>query len=328
MKLKTLFIVTVFILMSAITSFSFQDNDFTYENGKLISQKDNIETYLPTKPEVIPVNILGTKMNCYQSFSDDGVFNVFVHRHLYISKSNASSYLSNLYKESLRVFKNVKILYSRTMECEGMPALKSKAEFEADGINFYKESLLMLGGNKTYSMSILYPKANSETIKSDKEKMFDSFKLLKKPDKSGRYVDENNDFSIIFPNGWDIEQRDHNKVIAWCPSQDDGYRPRIAIAITKNLIPLDLEAAFKSTIASIKMFSGDNVIEEGEMAVNSNKAKWAVMLRKDDKHESKSIVYEFVRNRDDFTIFCYATADQFQKYKPIFDETVKSFRFE
>jgi hypothetical protein len=149
-----------------------------------------------------------------------------------------------------------------------------------------------------------------------------------------RYYNQARGYSIVLPEGWGIEVRSRGAwLLASRPSQKS--RPvveQITVSVRPDPQCGDLEQCFKYLWRRSKK-RGTGVskrFEEGETTIDSTEARWVIYTSVvGGWGDSKKVLkYVLLKDRRLCIISGSAPEEDFSTWRPLFERTAKSFRFE
>ena len=192
-KIAPIFVLLVIALIApAFSNVLPQNNAGEYDDGKFVSIADRFEIYLPVNPKLIKTKTQGLLVKCYESATDDAVFDVFVHEYKWdeLSKEAIDAYLTTLMKTSLNVWENAEILYSKRSILNGRPILDFRASIQQYDRQLIKFSRIIMGKERTYALTVLCLEENADKIIDSFILFLDSFNILDERYKLDRYYDK------------------------------------------------------------------------------------------------------------------------------------------
>ncbi|MFH2139103.1 MAG: hypothetical protein ABII88_11455 [Candidatus Omnitrophota bacterium] len=138
-------------------------------------------------------------------------------------------------------------------------------------------------------------------------------------------------FSIKFPQGWQTTQDKDTVVSALSPFEDDQdiLQEAVGVIAQNHYLPILLDDWF----ASVRSEARETIlryreIETGQMVIGDINLKWIKRSYFDDIGEIVDKSYCFVKGNRGYIISCNSQPDKFSKYEKLFEESVKTFRFE
>lgn len=327
-----LILLAIALFTSAFGNVPPQKIDGEYNAGIFVSKVDKFEAHLPIKPKLLKTKKQGLLVKCYESSTDDAIYNVFVHEYKWdkLSKKSIDNYLTTLMTTSLNVWKNAEILYSKRSTLSGRPIIDFRASFQHKNTQFYKVSRIIMGKERTYALTIIYPQHNSDKVENSIIQFLDSFNIFDEKYNIDRYYDKERGFSIRFPVGWRVKEIDDSTIDARSPLSDskDIFRELITINVIGQPPPESLDKEFENVLAEFRRERTAKILGSGQLSIDNEKVKWLIIQLSDQEPNNKLIFYILIKGHSFYTITCVAKVDTFLKYKPIFEKAVKSFRFE
>lgn len=150
-----------------------------------------------------------------------------------------------------------------------------------------------------------------------------------------RFVDKGRGFSIALPTGWQ-QDKDAYGTVVMALSQKEGksdtFQENINVVVEALSGKMSSKEYFDASQTAIKKVFHDQSFrleKSGKERLANNDFYWSVYVHKTQKGAlAKVLQYVTVKDLRAYIITCSASPDRFNKYKPTFDSSLKSFRFE
>lgn len=152
---------------------------------------------------------------------------------------------------------------------------------------------------------------------------------------TSRFVDKGRGFSIALPSGWQ-QDKDALGTVVMALSQKEGksdnFRENINVVVEALSGKMSSKEYFDASQAAIKKVFHDQSFrleKAGKEKLANNEFYWSVYTHKTPAGSlAKVLQYVTVKDLRAYIITCSAAPDRFNKYRPTFDTSLKSFRFE
>ncbi|MBN2070565.1 MAG: hypothetical protein JW814_03820 [Candidatus Krumholzibacteriota bacterium] len=163
------------------------------------------------------------------------------------------------------------------------------------------------------------------------------FNLLcsgKKPQDPGRYYSPDKEFSIVFPDGWQVKVEDSfggsfTEAVSPWESDEDIFSEYIGIDIEEMPQKTGLSDLFDSMVEEqAGEFDYFAEIERGDIRINGEEAKFLIFDIAMAEGKNRVISYTMVRGRKSCLISCVAEDLKYDEYKNMFERSAATFRFE
>jgi len=147
-----------------------------------------------------------------------------------------------------------------------------------------------------------------------------------------RYTNKEKGFSIKFPADWERKEgMMGTAVLALSPQEGTADQFRVNVNVTIEDLPktLSLDEYVAAALGALRKVLTD--LEEHEnsaMNVAGTPAKRLIFSHRMGAIKVKAMQCVLVKGTRGYVITCSAAPDQFDNYRPKFDEIVQSFRFE
>lgn len=148
----------------------------------------------------------------------------------------------------------------------------------------------------------------------------------------GRYVSKKFDYSIEFPEGWEmIVEGGGLSVVAISPFENeyDSFDEAIGVIVIEGIGNVRLEEFYRDGLEYLEAsYENFYVEDEGNMRINDSKAIWNVYSYDLPDTYVKVLEYNLVRNGRGYVITADAEVSKYDEYIEIFEKSAESFRFE
>lgn len=149
---------------------------------------------------------------------------------------------------------------------------------------------------------------------------------------TGRYINKDKGFSIVFPKGW-IKQEGvrGTTVMAMSPTKTADELTRQSITITVADLPneLSMEDAFNLSLNNMRQrLSNFKKLESNDLVIDNIKAKSLIYSWSMKPWQLKGLNYMIIRGRRWYSLSYNVKPKYFVTYKKDFDNIVQSFKFE
>jgi hemoglobin len=146
-------------------------------------------------------------------------------------------------------------------------------------------------------------------------------------------------FSILLPAGWQRQETPGVALAAVAPAKDtkDPKDPKAAAQFHDNLnviaedLPVEMTATEFSkamTLIAARQLKDFKAVETSALTINGEAAEFVYYTHKNTGAPVAVAAYFIVHGKRAYTINCVATEEEFQALKPVYSESVKSFRLE
>lgn len=153
--------------------------------------------------------------------------------------------------------------------------------------------------------------------------------------KSSRHYNHEKGFSVMLPDSWHIEKGAGVPVAAdisaFSPYENssDQFAENVNIIVVKDPSAASLKNVADRGIAVLRKQMKDfRLYDRGHLTNANNSASWFIHSYNYQGVTLKAVKYSFLKANYVYIITCTAEHNQFSKYKAIFDDIAKSFRFE
>ena len=146
-------------------------------------------------------------------------------------------------------------------------------------------------------------------------------------------------FSILLPAGWQRQETPGVALAAVPPTKDpkDQKDPKAPAQFHDNLnviaedLPVEMSATEFSkamTLIAARQLKDFKAVETSSLTINGEFAEYVYYTHKNTGAPVAVAAYFLVHGKRAYTINCVAAEDDFQSLKPVYSESVKSFRLE
>lgn len=151
------------------------------------------------------------------------------------------------------------------------------------------------------------------------------------PEQPERFINKEKGFSLVLPKGWKQKTDGIAPVMALSPQEGpkDQFPENINVIVDSLPQPVPVEAVATSAIAFARKAMKDlKVLGRGSLMVEGNETRWWAFEHRVAERRLKAQQFIFVSGTRYYVITCSALPTTFARYKPHFEKSVKSFRFE
>jgi hypothetical protein len=149
-----------------------------------------------------------------------------------------------------------------------------------------------------------------------------------KSDDPNRHYEEEGGFSYVPPEGWDIAEYPGLKYRISRGASENQFAPNINVVDEQ--FDAFLETYVDANIEAMRDFvEGFNLVEREEIVTNEGAR--SIKLTVDGEHYQRKLrqyFYFFDAGERKYIVTCSALAENAEKYEPLFDKSVKTFRIE
>ena len=143
------------------------------------------------------------------------------------------------------------------------------------------------------------------------------------------YKSNETDFTLKYSGTWEKKERTSGAAVTLLAPKGDGKEAfRANLTVIEQDIPSDTDLKkFSDGSLSVmdKLLKGYKELERKEISIGAVKAIQVVYTYAFEDFELKSVLVLAVSGKHGYAITAAAEAPAFDKYKPAFDEIVKSF---
>ena len=147
-----------------------------------------------------------------------------------------------------------------------------------------------------------------------------------------RYVDSNRGFSITLPTGW---QQDKDALgtaimaISKKESESDAFRENINVVVETLQGTMSSKDYFEASQNAIKRVFQDFKLEKtGSAKLSGKDFYWSVFSHRTPKNRAKVLQYVAVNGLRAYIVTCSSAPEKFDRFRPVFESSVKTFKFE
>ena len=152
----------------------------------------------------------------------------------------------------------------------------------------------------------------------------------KKNEVSTNYTNHDKDFSIVFPDDWDVQEGQMElDVIALSQMEgpDDPFRENISVSSAKQTIFLTGKEILDGYTPRLKvMVTEFKILEEGEIEIGPVKCPWIKYHQRQGVFDMVVTLYAIPGKDFGYLIFCTAEKKSAEKFDETFKNIAKSFR--
>ncbi len=156
----------------------------------------------------------------------------------------------------------------------------------------------------------------------------------KKDLEPGRFYSAEHEFSIIFPDGWEVRIDDsdgatHIEAVSAWEDDEDPFSDYIGIDIQSAGGVSSLSELFDGMVEEQALeFDYFKEVERGKIKLNGNDAMYLIFDIGMDEGRNRVISYTLIKNGKSYLIGCVAEDIKFDDYRGIFEKSAGTFRFE
>ena len=147
----------------------------------------------------------------------------------------------------------------------------------------------------------------------------------------GRYYDDKEDFSIRFPDDWEVvEEFMGTRVFGRSPQSgaDDQFQENVNVVVEK-VGSVTLEEYDKISMANVARIVTDyRLIDSGPTTLGGEPGRRMVMSHRMGQYSIMASCHFAVKDGRAYVVTCTALEDTYDQFAPKFDDIVKTFRFE
>jgi len=147
-----------------------------------------------------------------------------------------------------------------------------------------------------------------------------------------RYTNKDKGFSITFPADWERKEGQMGTIVLALSPQEgpaDQFRENVNVTIEDLPKTLSSDEYVEACLGTLRKVLTDlQEHENSAMNVADAPAKRLIFSHRMDAVKVKAMQCVLVKGTRGYVITCSAAPDQFDTYRPKFDEIVQSFRFE
>lgn len=152
------------------------------------------------------------------------------------------------------------------------------------------------------------------------------------PKEPGRYYADDFDFSIKFPEGWEVVMEDDGvtlSAVSPLDSEDDMLYETVSVSVENMFVAVDLDEYFEAvnrvSQAELRWFELEDV---QDIRLGNSPAKKAVFSYVEQGETIRSLGYCLVKGRTAYLITCVSDEYSYPAYAAEFAASAESFRFE
>lgn len=226
--------------------------------------------------------------------------------------------------------RNLKLVSSREVKLGRRAARRLVLEQSDDVPKANVICYVLISEGRGYSISLITNVADLAKYEPVFEEVCKTFETFKPdPPKPQPFVSEKDGFRITGPAGW--EQTTGNKftVVGYkqaLTDPSDSTHEVIDVSVDTVQAGTDLDAFANARVKAMReRLKEFKLISSKKVELGSTSAVRVVMQDKPRSRELKSLIYIVIANGREYSIYCIAAADQYDKYEPIFEEVCKTF---
>lgn len=147
----------------------------------------------------------------------------------------------------------------------------------------------------------------------------------------GRYYDTKKDFSIRFPDGWNVEEEDYGETItAYKPlANDELIYVSASVSMSKLQRRMDLsEFAFETRRWSFLGYENVEQEDGGTTIIDNTQAEWMLFHYQTPDCLARTMGYCLVRGKRGYVVSLNAPYNTFPEHRDELESIARSFQFE
>lgn len=155
--------------------------------------------------------------------------------------------------------------------------------------------------------------------------------LSETPPEPGRYYNKQYNYSIEFPEDWEITIEYGGKsVIATRPehAETDNFKQVVQVIVEDLPYQPKLDFFFDFLLNAYRREMSVSIREKGDITIDNRKAKWVIVHTFMEGYKAQSLYNCMVKDKKGYLIQCIAEPYNFAEHKNTFDKAIQSFRFE
>jgi len=149
-----------------------------------------------------------------------------------------------------------------------------------------------------------------------------------KSDDPSRHYEKEGGFSYVPPEGWEIAEHPQLKYRIFRGASENQFAP--SINVVDEHFDGFLESYVDANIEAMRGFVKDFDLVEREEFITNDEVR-SIKLTVDGEHYQRLLrqyFYFFNAGEKKYIVTCSALAENAEKYEPLFDTSVKTFRIE
>ena len=147
-----------------------------------------------------------------------------------------------------------------------------------------------------------------------------------------RFYADDFDYSIKFPEGWEIEIEEDGAVVSGVSpldSEDDMLYETVSVSVEEMMFSINLDEYFNAIQKSARSdFAWFDVELVEDVTIGGNKAKRTIFTWEDQGETVVTLGYCLVKGNKAYLITCISTDYDYDYYAADFEGAAESFRFE
>jgi hypothetical protein len=147
---------------------------------------------------------------------------------------------------------------------------------------------------------------------------------------STNYKNHEKDFSIVFPEGWEVQETKMEIdaiALSALENSKDNFRENISVTAVEQKYFLTGKEILDGYAFRLKVLITDfEIIEEGEAKIGPVKSPWIKYIHRQGIYELVVKLYAVPGKKFGYLIFCTADKSSVEKYDQDFNKSAESFR--
>jgi hypothetical protein len=146
----------------------------------------------------------------------------------------------------------------------------------------------------------------------------------------GRYQNREGKFSIVFPKGWEVRERQLGlDAIGFEPLSSglDKFRENVAVASSAMTKPMDGEGLLDANLpAMIQMITDFKPEDRGHLEIQGRDAAYLRYSQRQGEFKLTSLLYAVPGKTRAYLVYCTGESENFPKFQPECEKVVKTFK--
>ena len=152
--------------------------------------------------------------------------------------------------------------------------------------------------------------------------------------KEGRYLDNQNHFSVKIPSNWQVDEIPKGVSFSATSPEDPKEKTRAVFNVVVQVIPMDIGELSESDKDEIvqkalsQVSQGFQVLDKGSSTIDGQKARWVMGKLQKAPKIARTTQYAFFKDSRIYILTFIATDERYSAHAAEFDKIAKSFKFE
>jgi len=255
-----------------------------------------------------------------------------------VTRSAAEANLDTFYNREVAALEEerpgVKRPDTGAIKIDGEPGKYVVFSYTESGVAVKGVSVFVTRGAKEFLITCTALAPLYSVYESTFEKITQSFQFLPRgavKSATTTYSNAVYGFSVAFPSDWTVSEPGEGAAVrATSPLEDnkDTFPERVDIIVHEQPASVDLDRAAKDTVDALRKESDARIVETESVAVGGRSAKRIVYTATFGSDRLKNTAYIAKAGPLRYVITCSCAEDKYDKYKPVFDAIMESFRFD